>query len=54
MSSYRDASAFIAVIRSGLRPDGSSIAVMPFASLKTMNDLDLRALHLYLIQLAVP
>lgn len=40
----------VATIRSGKRPDGSAIAVMPFSSLKTMNDTDLRALHMYLAQ----
>ena len=37
-------------VRSGQRPDGSPIAVLPFASLKTNNDADLRALFLYLTQ----
>lgn len=50
MPRYPNADAFIAMIRSGKRPDGSAIAVMPFSSLKTMNDTDLRALHLYLAQ----
>lgn len=54
MSRYGDPSTFIAMMRSGQRTDGGPIAVMPFASLKTMNDIDLRALHLYLTQLAVP
>lgn len=50
MPRYKDPEAFVAMMRSGKRPDGSAIAVMPFSSLKTMNDIDLRALHLYLAQ----
>ena len=42
------------MMRSGKRADGSAIAVMPFASLKTMGETDLRALHLYLTQLTAP
>lgn len=53
-SRYKDVEAFVAMIRSGKRPDGTSIAVMPFGSLKTMNDTDLRALHMYLAQLPAP
>lgn len=48
MAAYADADAFIRMIRSGKRADGSSIQVMPFESLRAMNDTDLRALHLYL------
>lgn len=51
---YKDAETFVAMMRSGRRPDGSAIAVMPFASLKTTSDTDLRALHLYLAQLTAP
>lgn len=51
MPRYQDPEVFLAMMRSGKRPDGSAIAVMPFASLKTMSDTDLRALHLYLAQL---
>ena len=54
MPRYKDAEAFVAMMRSGKRPDGSAIAVMPFSSLKTMNDTDLRALHLYLAQVPAP
>jgi mono/diheme cytochrome c family protein len=54
MPRYKDAEAFVAMMRSGKRPDGSAIAVMPFGSLKTMSDTDLRALHLYLSQLTAP
>ena len=54
MPRYREADAFVAMMRSGKRPDGSAIGVMPFGSLKTMNDTDLRAMHLYLAQLPAP
>lgn len=50
MPRYKDAGLFVAMMRSGKRADGSAVAVMPFASLKTMSDTDLRALHLYLAQ----
>jgi hypothetical protein len=37
------------MLRSGRRPDGSAISpVMPFGSLRQMNDTDLRALYAYL------
>lgn len=48
MARYADAAAFMAMMRSGKRPDGSGIAVMPFESLRAMSDVDLGALHLYL------
>lgn len=48
MAPYADAEAFIRMFKSGKRPDGSAIQVMPFESLREMNDTDLRALHLYL------
>jgi mono/diheme cytochrome c family protein len=49
MSRYPTADQFLAMMRSGHRPDGTAIsAVMPFGSLGKMNDTDLRALHAYL------
>lgn len=48
MTRYADAAAFTAMMRSGKRPDGSTVAVMPFESLRAMSDVDLGALHLYL------
>jgi mono/diheme cytochrome c family protein len=49
MTRYPTPEAFMAMLRSGLRPDGTRISnVMPFASLGQMNDTDLRALHAYL------
>jgi mono/diheme cytochrome c family protein len=49
MTHYRTPEAFIAMLRSGKRADGSAISsVMPFGSLRQMNDVDLQALHRYL------
>ena len=45
---YADAGAFAAMFKSGRRPDGSKIAVMPFESLAQMNDTDTQALFVYL------
>jgi hypothetical protein len=36
------------MFRSGKRPDGSAVKVMPFESLREMSEVDLRALYLYL------
>ncbi|CUI08103.1 Putative diheme cytochrome c-553 [Janthinobacterium sp. CG23_2] len=49
MIRYRTPESFMAMLRSGRRPDGSSIsAVMPFGALGEMNEVDMRALHAYL------
>jgi cytochrome c553 len=48
MELYADAEAFARMFRTGHRPDGSAIRVMPFESLSKMSDTDMRALHLYL------
>lgn len=48
MARYPEADAFIAMLKSGKRPDGTPIAAMPFEALGRMNDTDARALHLYL------
>jgi mono/diheme cytochrome c family protein len=48
MPRYASADAFAAMLKSGRRPDGSAIAVMPFGSLAALNDVDVRALHAYL------
>jgi mono/diheme cytochrome c family protein len=46
---YADAVAFRTAMRSGKRPDGSEISgVMPFQSLREMNDTDLDAIRAYL------
>lgn len=53
MAQYESADAFVAMMRSGKRPDGSAVSrVMPFAALKELNDTDVNALHLYLRSLA--
>ncbi|MBC5765585.1 c-type cytochrome [Ramlibacter albus] len=48
MTRYKDAAAFQAMLKSGKRPDGTKIEVMPFESLSKMNDLDAQALYAYL------
>ena len=45
---YPDANSFVAMLRSGKRPDGSAIKVMPFESLRELNDIDAQALYAYL------
>ena len=48
MVRYAQPEAFMQMSKTGKRPDGSAVQVMPFESLKTMNETDMRALHLYL------
>jgi mono/diheme cytochrome c family protein len=48
MPRYPDADAFARMFKTGNRPDGTPIKVMPFGSLGQMNDTDVRALFLYL------
>ena len=48
MPVYDKPEAFVAMFKTGKRPDGSVIKVMPFESLKEMSDVDVKALHLYL------
>ncbi|SHH16214.1 cytochrome c [Massilia sp. CF038] len=49
MVRYPSPQSFMAMLRSGLRPDGSAISsVMPFGSLRQMNEVDVFALHAYL------
>jgi mono/diheme cytochrome c family protein len=49
MKAYADAKAFGDMFRTGKRPDGSEVSkVMPFASLREMNEQDVQALFLYL------
>lgn len=46
---YPTEEAFMLMLRSGIRPDGSLISpVMPFNSLREMSETDMRALHTYL------
>lgn len=49
---YADAEPFVKMLKTGQRPDGSAVAVMPFATLRELSDTDARALHLYLRSLA--
>ncbi len=49
MTRYTNADQFVAMLRSGKRPDGSAVnAAMPFASLGALNDVDAQALYLHL------
>jgi mono/diheme cytochrome c family protein len=48
MVRYPDANAFVTMLRSGKRPDGSAIPVMPFESLRELNDTDAQALYAFL------
>ena len=48
MTHYKDATQFVAMLRSGKRPDGTPIRVMPFESVAKMNDVDAQALYEYL------
>jgi mono/diheme cytochrome c family protein len=49
MAHYPTYESFAAMFRNGRRPDGTPVSqVMPFLSLKEMNDTDVRALYLHL------
>ncbi|HQR98644.1 MULTISPECIES: cytochrome c [unclassified Polaromonas] len=48
MTRYKDAGQFVAMLRSGKRPDGAVVTVMPFESLRELNDVDAQALYAYL------
>ncbi len=48
MKLYPDADSMLKLFRTGKRPDGSDVLVMPFGSLKNMSETDVRALYLYL------
>ncbi|HUG24225.1 cytochrome c [Piscinibacter sp.] len=53
MAHYADAQQFVAMLRTGKRPDGSAVSrVMPFESLREMNDGDALALYTHLKALA--
>ena len=54
MARYPDAESMIRLFRSGLRPDGTPVRVMPFESLREISDTDMRALYLFLRQLPPP
>jgi hypothetical protein len=48
MVRYPNPEAFISMLRSGKRPDGTPIVAMPFEALGRINETDARALHLLL------
>lgn len=49
MPVYTTLDSFKSMMRTGKRPDGSAVnKVMPFESLKAINDVDLEAMYLYL------
>jgi len=46
---YPGAEQFLAMLKTGKRPDGSDVSkVMPFVSLKELSEVDARALYVYL------
>ena len=52
MAGYAGASAFVAMLRTGKRPDGSAVStVMPFTSLRALSDADAHALYDHLKRL---
>jgi cytochrome c553 len=51
MARYATAEDFMRMFQSGRRPDGSTIKVMPFQSLKALSETDTRALYAYLATL---
>ena len=53
LARYASAENLRAMFRTGRRPDGSAVStVMPFESLRAMNDIDVEALYKYLKTLA--
>lgn len=48
LSRYPTPTAFVAMLRSGKRPDGSAIKVMPFESLGKLSDVDAQAVYEFL------
>jgi mono/diheme cytochrome c family protein len=48
MSFYPSAETFVAMLRTGNRPDGTPVKVMPFESLAKLSDVDALALYEYL------
>ena len=52
MERYDSVGKFAAMMRTGKRPDGTDVnAVMPFAALKHLSDVDLEAVHAFLTTL---
>jgi mono/diheme cytochrome c family protein len=53
MARYASAEQFMSMLRTGKRPDGTPVsAVMPFSSLRELNDTEAQALFAHLKQLA--
>lgn len=53
LARYAGVDAFAAMLRTGKRPDGSAVSpVMPFGSLREMNDTEIKALYAHLKRLA--
>lgn len=48
LARYPDEASFLAMLRTGKRPDGTAIQVMPFESLGQLSDTDAKALFQYL------
>ena len=48
LARYPDVTSFVAMLRSGKRPDGTSIKAMPFESLRELNDTDAQAIYAFL------
>ncbi len=48
LARYKDAEQFVAMLRSGKRPDSSPVTVMPFESLRELSDVDAKAVYAYL------
>ncbi|WP_298209813.1 c-type cytochrome [Acidovorax sp.] len=48
MARYPHVTSFVAMLRTGKRPDGTPIQAMPFESLGQLSDVDAQALYLYL------
>ncbi len=51
MPRYARLDAFSSMLKTGKRPDGSAIAVMPFESLSRLDDTEVAALHTFLATL---
>ena len=51
MEKYPQSAQFVTIMRTGKRPDGSDVSrVMPFSAFEKMDDTDLNALYLFLVQ----
>jgi cytochrome c553 len=48
MGRYPGVTQFAAMLRTGKRPDGSGVAVMPFESLSKLTDEDVQAVYEFL------